>query len=80
MNSLKWVKDGCVKAIFVSSMIRIEAAGTNKTTVAGWNNLLRENYEHFVHPNPSIHKQETSSQSASILSRGDNNSMAAVLY
>ncbi|KAI2514285.1 hypothetical protein MHU86_178 [Fragilaria crotonensis] len=58
MNSARWVEDCCAKAIFESSKMGIEAAGTNERTVAGWNILLRANRERFPHPNPKIHKQK----------------------
>ncbi len=57
MNSARWVEDCCTQAIFDSSKMGIEAAGTNERTVAGWNILLRANRERFPHPNPNIHKQ-----------------------
>jgi hypothetical protein len=56
MNLAQWVKDCCTQAIYDSSKMGIEAAGTNERTVAGWNILLRANRERFPHPNPSIHK------------------------
>ena len=56
MNSARWVEDCCTQAIFDSSKMGIEAAGTNERTVAGWNILLRANRECFPHPNPNIHK------------------------
>ena len=58
MNSATWVEDCCAKAIFESSKMGIEAAGTNERTVAGWNILLRANRERFPHPNPKIYKQK----------------------
>ena len=56
MNSSRWVEDCCEQAIYASSIMGIEVAGTNARTVAGWNILLRGNCEHFPHPNPRIHK------------------------
>ena len=58
MNSARWVEDCCTQAIFDSSKMGIEAAGTNERTVAGWNILLRANRERFPHPNPNVHKQQ----------------------
>ena len=57
MNSARWVEDCCTQAIFDSSKMGIEAAGTNERTVAGWNILLRANRERFPHPNPNVHKE-----------------------
>ena len=58
MNSARWIEDCCAQAIFDSNKMGIEAAATNKQTVAGWNILLRADHEHFPLPNPRIHKQK----------------------
>jgi hypothetical protein len=57
MNSARWTEDCCAQAIVDSNKMGIDAAATNKITVAGWNIILRANNEHFPLPNPRIHKE-----------------------
>ena len=58
MNSARWIEDCCARAVFTSSKMGIEAAGTREKTVAGWNILLRANREHFPHPNPKVYNKK----------------------
>ena len=58
MNSMKWQSGCCEKALWVGSLMGIEAAATTAKAVAGWNILLRANREHFPQPNPRLHKDK----------------------
>ena len=59
MNSIRWVKDCCLQAIYDCNRMGIEAAATNERTVADWNILLQANHEHVPLPaDPKIQKQK----------------------
>ena len=55
---MKWQSGCCEKALWVGSLMGIEAAATTAKAVAGWNILLRANREHFPQPNPRLHKDK----------------------
>ena len=63
-----WVEDCCSQALYKSIRMGIEAAVTNKCTIADWNILLRANRELFPLPEPKIHKQKTAPWPQRVLS------------
>jgi hypothetical protein len=56
MSWAQWIKYCCAKANSDCDKVESYAAGTHERTAAGWNIILRENWEHFPMPNHGILK------------------------
>ena len=88
MNILRWIEDCCIQAISDNSKMGMEAAGTNKLTVVGWNILLRANRDRFPIPqdftqwktSPSSQWKTSPSWIAAILPGWDHLALARFLY